>query len=237
MAKLLVVEDDMDIAQGLAEFLEPKGHILDFAYTGTQAMNLLSDEVYDLILLDLNLPMASGYEVCRSLVSHDKAQLASTPVIIMSARSLEEDILKGFDSGAWDYLVKPFSFSELLARVNVNLSKSSSASTGTKRLSWNGLSLDCDTMTLNLGDTTMQLHQTGFDLFRLLIESAPNPVKTVHIQRKLWGDEIPDSDPLRANIYKIRKQCQQHFGQSLISTVKGVGYKLSIESDTVKTDS
>ena len=236
MAKLLVVEDDMDIAQGLAEFLQPRGHTLDFAYTGTQAMSLLSAEVYDLILLDLNLPMASGYDVCRSLVSHDKVQLASTPVIIMSARSLEEDILKGFESGAWDYLVKPFSFSELLARVNVNLSKLSAASTANKRLSWNGLGLDCDTMTLSHGEVTMQLHQTGFDLFRLLIETAPNPVKTIHIQHTLWGDEIPDSDPLRANIYKIRKQCQQHFGKSLIATVKGVGYKLSLDIDKSKSD-
>ena len=89
-------------------------------------------------------------------------------------------------------------------------------------------------MTLNLGSSSLQLHPVGFELFRLLIEYAPNPVKTSLIQHTLWQDKMPDSDPLRANVYKLRKQCLQHLGQSLIATVKGVGYQLSVESEATK---
>lgn len=233
MARILVVEDDMDIAQGVAEFLESKGHDLDFAYTGKQALTLLDSNSYQLVLLDINLPFVNGYDICRSLTSETLGQhLAKVPVIMMSARSHEQDILQGFQSGAWDYLKKPFSFSELSARIDVGLAKSTSISNTDKVIEFNGLGLDESTLVLNYQDATLQLHQIGFDILKLLISHAPNVVKTSAIHQRLWPDETPDSDPLRAHIYKLRKQLNVTFEQPFIETVKGVGYKLSITNNS-----
>ncbi|NRA70328.1 MAG: response regulator transcription factor [Gammaproteobacteria bacterium] len=220
MVNILIVEDDIDIAQGLAEFLEPKGYLLDFAYHGKQAINYLNKHHYDLVLLDVNLPFINGFDVCRSLLQ-DK--LARLPVIIMSARGTTEDILKGFDSGAWDYLVKPFSFAELSARISANLAKA--ISVPKKVLYFNGVELDESTMTFHFENKVMQLHQVGFDIVKTLLNVAPNVVKTKVLHHALWGDDTPDSDPLRAHIYKLRKKFSQDFGQSFITTIKGVGYR------------
>lgn len=219
MTNILIVEDDIDIAQGISEFLEPKGYQLDFAYHGKQALNLLSEQCYDLVLLDINLPFVDGFDVCRSLLQ-DK--LTKLPVIIMSARGDTDDILKGFDSGAWDYLVKPFSFAELSARIEVNLAKVTAEYRSVRQ--FNGVELDEDTMVLRFNNQSVQLHQVGFDIVKALIKSAPNVLKTRELHRILWGEDTPDSDPLRAHIYKMRKQFDQVFRQTFITTIKGVGY-------------
>jgi len=233
MAHILVVEDDMDIAQGLAEFLEPKGHTLDFAYTGRQALALLAEHSYHLVLLDINLPFVNGYEICRSLSEQSLGQhLAKVPVIMMSSRSHEQDVLQGFQSGAWDYLKKPFSFSELSARIEVGLIKSNAITQPSILIEYNGVSLDPDTQVLNYHGRDMQLHNIGFDLLKLLISQAPNVVKTNTIHQKLWAEDTPDSNPLRAHIYKLRKQLNTCFGQSFIETVKGIGYKFKVIDDS-----
>ena len=120
MARILIVEDDVDVAAGISGFLERRGHELDFAYSGRQALAQLSSNVYDIVLLDLNLPAVDGLEICRSLQDDE---LARIPVIITSARDTVDDVLTGFESGAWDYLAKPFSFAELGARIDVALAR------------------------------------------------------------------------------------------------------------------
>lgn len=227
MTNILIVEDDIDIAQGIAEFLEAKGYLLDFAYNGKQALSLLDEQSYDLVLLDINLPFVDGFDVCRSLL---KDKLAKLPVIIMSARGDTDDVLKGFDSGAWDYLVKPFSFAELSARITVNLAKASVPAK--ELLEFEGINLAEDTMTLGFEGQSVQLHQVGFDILKSLVRSAPNVVKTKTLHQTLWGEDTPDSDPLRAHVYKLRKQMKERFGQPFIATVKGIGYKLEIDNNS-----
>tara|TARA_R110001592_G_scaffold349774_1_gene645353 strand:- start:4829 stop:5503 length:675 start_codon:yes stop_codon:yes gene_type:complete len=223
MVNILIVEDDIDIAQGLAEYLEPKGYLLDFAYHGKQAINHLNEHRYDLVLLDVNLPFVNGFDVCRSLLQ-DK--LAKLPVIIMSARGTTDDILKGFDSGAWDYLVKPFSFAELSARISANLAKANHVNKAV--LGFSGVELNENTMTFNFKNQGMQLHQVGFDIIKALLNVAPDVVKTKALHQTLWGEDTPESDPLRAHIYKLRKQFSQVYGQSFITTIKGVGYRFDV---------
>ena len=228
MANILIVEDDIDIAQGLAEYLEPKGYLLDFAYHGKQALNYLNKHHYDLVLLDVNLPFINGFDVCRSLLQ-DK--LAKLPVIIMSARGSTDDILQGFNAGAWDYLVKPFSFAELSARIEVNLAKGNVLNNNASSksvLCFNGVKLDTNTMAFHFENQVMQLHQVGFDIVVALINVAPDVVKTKVLHQALWGEDTPDSDPLRAHIYKLRKQFNQLFGQAFIATIKGVGYRFEV---------
>lgn len=233
MASILIVEDDIDIAQGIAEFLEVKNHHLDFAYNGKQALSLLSQNHYQLVLLDLNLPFVDGFDVCRSMLSE---QLTHTPVIIMSARSDEQDIIKGFDSGAWDYLVKPFSLAELSARVTACLAKAKRTNAVKNETEYLSAKLNHDDVSLTYLNKTIQLHQVGFEILRLLMENAPSTVKTAQLHRTIWQQETPESDPLRANIYKLRKQLTQIFGQSFITTIRGVGYKFEVTPEQDRGD-
>ncbi|ASP37277.1 DNA-binding response regulator [Bacterioplanes sanyensis] len=230
MASILVVEDDIDIAQGIAEFLELKGHELDFAYTGKQALALLEQNTYQLVLLDINLPFVNGYDVCRQLSGEQLGQhLAKVPVIMMSARSHEQDLLDGFASGAWDYLKKPFSFAELSARIDVGLMKSAPQPTTKVAFSHAGAELDDTSLSFTYNNIQLQLHPIGYKILKLLLASAPNTVQSRNIHAHLWPHDTPESDPLRAHIYKLRKQLKQHFGQPFIETVKGVGYRFHID--------
>lgn len=223
MANILIVEDDIDIAHGLAEFLTPKGYQLDFAYNGKQAMHHLDQQNYDLVLLDINLPFVNGFDICHSLLQE---KLAKLPVIMMSARGTTEDILKGFESGAWDYLVKPFSFAELSARITVNLAKTNTINTPNH--SFNGVELDENTLLFHFKNQEIQLHQVGFDIVAALLNVAPDVLKTKELHQALWGEDTPDSDPLRAHIYKLRKKFNHVFGQTFITTVKGIGYRFEV---------
>lgn len=223
MANILVVEDDIDIAHGIAEFLTPKGYQLDFAYTGKQAMHHLDKQSYDLVLLDINLPFVDGFNVCRSLLQN---RLAKLPVIMMSARGTTDDILKGFESGAWDYLVKPFSFAELSARITVNLTKTNMNNTPNR--CFKGVELDENTLLFHFEKQELQLHQVGFDIVAALLNVAPDVLKTKELHQALWGEDTPDSDPLRAHIYKLRKQFSSVFGQKFITTIKGIGYRFEV---------
>lgn len=225
MANILVVEDDIDIAKGIGEFLEVLGHKLDFAYTGSQAQTLISQSRYDLILLDINLPHISGYEICKGLLGD---HLASLPVIMMSANQNDEDVLKGFQAGAWDYLRKPFTLAELNARIKVALSRVSSISSFTHCVQ--EFCLDINSKTLNHSDgRSMQLHTIGFVLLKMMMESSPKAVQSSHLIDALWPDDTPQSNPLRANVYALRKQLKANFNQELVHTVKGVGYKFDVE--------
>ena len=224
MASILIVEDDVDIARGIAEYLEAKGYQLDFAYNGKQAIEHIENETYELILLDLNLPVLDGLSVCRSLMTN---KLARIPVIIMLARGETDDILSGFQSGAWDYLVKPFSFAELNARIEVGLAKTQQTEAETKH--YQDIILDKNTLSMTYKNRHLQLHQVGFDVIWLLVCHAPNVVKTQLIQQKLWGERRPDSDPLRAHIYKLRKQLSTKFQHDFIEMVKGVGYRINVQ--------
>ena len=227
MAIILVVEDDIDIAKGIGEYIETLGHDLDFAYTGSQAQNMLRENDYDLILLDINLPHVNGYDICRGLLGE---QLASLPVIMMSANQTEQEVLKGFQSGAWDYLKKPFSFAELNARITVALSRVS-LTTASNCLTTNvkQFSLDSKTKTLiHSSGNLIQLHSIGFTLLKIMMENSPKAVQSSRLIDEIWPNEPPQSNPLRANIYALRKQLKQAFKQELIHNIKGVGYKFDV---------
>lgn len=221
MANILVVEDDIDIAKGIGEYVETLGHELDFAYNGKQAQAMLGENDYDLVLLDINLPQVNGYDVCKGLLGE---QLTTLPVIMMSANQSEQDVLKGFQSGAWDYLKKPFSYAELNARITVSLSRVSADVS--YKIKVKEFSLNTKSKTLShINGTTIQLHSIGFSLLKIMMECSPNTVQSSQLIDTVWPDEPPQSNPLRANIYALRKQLKHTFNLELVHNVKGVGYK------------
>jgi len=233
MASILIVEDDFDIAEGIAEYLQRQGHQLDFAYNGRQATQRLAEDPYDLVLLDINLPYVDGYDVCQTLIEGKPGEnLSRVPVIMMSARDKEQDILNGFYSGAWDYLIKPFSFAELAARVNVSLKKANTQLNAPSYVELNGLKLDVNGASIQFDGKTDVLFSAGVTILQLLMKHAPATVKTAQFHQELWNGETPESDPLRAHIYKLRKQLKDRFGVDFIQTVKGVGYRLVLSEET-----
>lgn len=223
MTTILIVEDDIDISAEIGAHLESIGYITDFAYNAKQAKALLKSESYNMILLDLNLPFGSGLDICNSL---KQDELASVPVIIISANNDNEDIIKGFEVGAWDYMVKPFTLTELAARVKANLARNKNGHHSL--IQYKGISLNRRNLSCSFNGTQIQLHTVGFSILEILMLNAPNVVKNAVMISQIWPDYVPESEPLRTHMYKLRKSVKNEFGIELIYNLKGVGYYIDI---------
>jgi DNA-binding response OmpR family regulator len=217
---LLLVEDDIDIAAGIGDYLALRGIEVDFAYTASQARSRIQDARFDVLVLDVNLPDGDGFSLCREM----KQTLGlGTPVIFLTAQDRLEDKLTGFAVGAVDYVVKPFAPVELLARVRA-IASHIRATEGV-RLRVGGYSLDLQRCLLSYGDLHLQLHAIGFTIMRLLMQAYPGSIAREQLCDRLWPDAVPDSDPLRAHIHQLRRALDERFGRQPIATVRGVGYR------------
>lgn len=224
MTTILVIEDDMDISAEIGAHLESSGYVTDFAYNAKQAKALLDTLLYDMVLLDLNLPFGNGFDICNSL---KQGELTKVPVIIISANNDNEDIIRGFESGAWDYVVKPFSLSELAARVKANLARNTRNQHPI--VEYQNISLNRSNLSCSYNGKKIQLHTVGFSILETLVIDAPNVVKNAVIINQIWPEYVPNSEPLRAHMYKIRKLIKTEFGIELIYNLKGVGYYIDLE--------
>lgn len=226
---VLIIEDNPDIAANLGDFLEDHGHTVDFAGDGVTGLHLAVVNDFDAIVLDLQLPGMDGLDVCRKL--RDEAN-KDTPVLMLTARDRLEDKLAGFDTGADDYLVKPFALQEVEARLDV-LSRRGRHKTN-RVLQVGDLKFDQDTLTVHRGGLEIELNPIGLKLLRRLMESSPNVVTRAELEKEVWGEEMPDSDSLRVHIHSLRAQLDKPFGSKMIQTRHGIGYRL-MESDAVST--
>lgn len=223
---VLLVEDDRDLAANVGEFLESAGHRVDYATDGVLARRLCSENPYDAIVLDVGLPGASGLEVCRWLRREARR---STPVLMLTARDLEPDVLAGFDAGADDYLVKPFSLKVLAARL-VAIARRGRLAFGTLTVA--DLSLDVDTLEVHRHGSRLLLTPSGLRILELLMRASPAVVSREQLVELLWGDAQPASDAaLRAHIHLLRQAIDPPGLPRLLQTVHGVGYRLAPESD------
>lgn len=222
--RLLLVEDDVDVAAGIGEYLDRHGVAVDFAYSAAQARARLEAQPFDLAVLDANLPDQNGMALCRSL--KNEGGLGS-PVLFLTARDSLDDKLAAFEAGAVDYMVKPFAPAELLARVRAITTHA--AHSGGVQLRVGRYALDSRHHLLKRDGDSLALHATGFVLMRELMEASPGFVPRRILCERLWQGEPPDSDPLRMHVYQLRKHCLSAFGAPLIATVRGVGYRFSEE--------
>lgn len=218
---ILVIEDNALLAQNLADCLEGEGHSTDFAADGRLGLQLVLEHHYDLVILDLTLPGLDGLELCRRM----RAQVARhVPVLMLTARDTLQDKLAGFDSGADDYLVKPFALEELLARCNA-LSRRHSLSQD-HVLKVGMLRIDRQAQTVTRGAEPVKLSQTGYQILLALAEAHPRVLTRSELVWTLWGDAPPDSDALRTHLYLLRQGLDKPFGTAMLVTVHGVGFKL-----------
>lgn len=225
-ATILLVEDHDDLAATVGAFLEDSGFAMDYAADGSIALNLLEDNHYDIIVLDLMLPKVDGMKVCKKL--RDRGD--STPILMLTARDQLEDKLEGFDSGADDYLVKPFDMEELSARVNALIRRArGEVSDGAIRIG--DLVFDPRTMRVERDNKRLNLSPTSIRILRILMRESPRLVSREQLENELWGDMLPDSDTLRSHMYNLRKSIDRPFETKLLHTVQGMGFKLAHPDD------
>ena len=223
---ILMVEDHYELASTLCEFLEEHGFVVDHARNLDAARHLLKQRPYHVLLLDINLPDGSGYDLCEWLRQQESMDI---PVLMLTARDTLDDKLKGFKSGTDDYLVKPFDFNELVMRVKA-LIKRSLGEVSNRELKISDLILDPARQYVSRADQTIELPPIQFKLLKLLMRHAPNVLTKQEIMMELWGDEEPESDALRSHIYNLRKMIDKPFEQKLIQTVSGVGLRIYTET-------
>ncbi len=219
--QILLIEDNLDLSANVGEFLESRGHVVDYARDGTKGLELAATDVYDAVILDLGLPGLDGVSLCRRL--RDKAT-RDVPVLMLTARDTEADMLRGFEAGADDYLTKPFSLLELLARLTAVVRRTMRP-LGVLQVA--DLTFDLRTRIIRRGERTIGLAQKGMRILEHLMRASPGVVTREQLERTIWGDSPPDSDAaLRVHIYAIRNAVDMEGEQKLLHTLHGTGYRL-----------
>ena len=219
--RVLVIEDNTDIATLLVDFFTDRGHIADYAHDGLTGLHLAASEEHDVIILDLALPGLDGLELCKQLRSVKRSDV---PVLMLTARDTLDDKLTGFAAGADDYLVKPFELLEVYARVQALWRRSKLGSRS--RLLVADLSLDAETRDVKRGEVPLQLNPVPFKILQLLMENTHRVVSRREIEAHIWGHEPTDSDALRTHISALRNVIDKPFDEKLLHTVHGIGYRL-----------
>ena len=223
--RILIVEDNPDILANLYGFLEPKGYTLDSARNGYGGLALASENTYDVIVLDVMLPGLSGLELCQKLRSE---LMSTTPVLMLTARDALHDKVAGFDSGADDYLVKPFSLVELDVRLKALARRAGGQHAISRELRFGPLVFDPDQQEAARDGVKVALTKTGYVLLRCLMAAAPRIVPREALEQAVWGEDRPESDALRTHIHALRQAIDKPFAFPMVHTIAGVGYKLAL---------
>lgn len=220
---ILLVEDDASLAVNIGDFLTHAGHVVDFASTGQIALNLATanDANHDVCVLDLMLPDMDGLAVARSLRSLPHLQL---PILMLTARDTVDDKLAGFAEGADDYLVKPFSLHELLARLRV-LHRHKHGASAQHILQVADLRFDTQQQQVQRAGKTVELRPAPRKVLGYLMANTHRVVSKTELSQLLWADDTPDSDALRVYLHQLRKQIDDDHTVNLIHTIRGEGYR------------
>ncbi|MGF1800185.1 response regulator transcription factor [Vibrio gigantis] len=217
--QLLLVEDDLDLATAVIDYLDLEDIRCDHAANGLAGLNLIETNRYDAVILDLNLPKMNGLQVCENL----RAQGIDTPVLMLTARDTLDDKLTGFSKGADDYLIKPFAMEELIVRAQV-LAKRRSGQVS--RLSVSDLEIDLKQHQAYRANLPLKLSPTALKILEVLMRSSPNPVSRETIIQGVWGDDQPDSNSLKVHIFNLRKQVDAEQDNKLLHTIAGKGFAI-----------
>ena len=222
--RVLVVEDEPAQREVLAYNLEAEGFAVSRAENGEEALVLVDEVAPDVIVLDWMMPNLSGIEVCRRLKI--KSETRSIPIIMLSARSEEVDRVRGLETGADDYVIKPYSVIELMARVRSQLRRVRPAATG-ERLEYDDIVLDSVSHRVNRGKDELRLGPTEFRLLSTFMEKPGRVFSREQLLDRVWGRDIyVDTRTVDVHIGRLRKALTQHGGSDPLRTVRGAGYAL-----------
>ncbi|MBG9791444.1 PhoP family transcriptional regulator [Paenibacillus dendritiformis] len=225
--KILVVEDDCDILNLITRYLQKQNYCVHSAFNGKEALELFASNDYQLIILDLMLPEINGYELIE-IIRKQK----NVPVLILSAKTDEIDKIEALDLGADDYITKPFTVGELLARVNAQIRRfvlfNSSNQTTNNILKFKDLRLNVDTFEASKDDISISLSVKEFEILRLFIENPNKIFSKPQIYREIWKDDYyGDDNVIMVQINRLRSKIEDNpSNPTYIQTVWGIGYKL-----------
>lgn len=220
--QILIIEDNPDILANLYGYLEPLGYTLDSARNGFAGLARAAEGHYDVIVLDVMLPGVDGLELCEKLRKELKR---ATPVLMLTARDTLQDKVAGLEAGADDYLVKPFSFIELDARLKALVRRAQSNHLDTV-LKLGPLRFDVATFEITRDGRRLELTPTGYRLLKALMRVAPRVLTREALESEVWGDDPPDSNALRTHIHALRQVLDKPFTSPMLMTVQSVGYRL-----------
>ncbi|MCR9107929.1 phosphate regulon transcriptional regulator PhoB [Marivita sp. XM-24bin2] len=221
---VLVVEDEPAQREVLGYNLEAEGFRVAKAENGEEALLLVAEEQPDIIVLDWMLPNVSGIEVCRQLKTRPETR--SVPIIMLSARSEEVDKVRGLETGADDYVIKPYSVLELMARVRAQLRRTRPAAAG-QRLEYDDIVLDAETHRVTRGGTEIKLGPTEFRLLSTLMEKPGRVWSREQLLDRVWGRDIyVDTRTVDVHVGRLRKSLTGTGGADPLRTVRGAGYSL-----------
>ncbi len=218
---ILLIDNNTELAGSLADFLEEYGYELDFAYSGASGVELVCQNHYDAIILDVSMPGIDGFKTCEIIRNtlHNPVS-----ILFLTARDTLEDKITGYQAGADDYLVKPFAPIELHYRLQALLKRGQRDDIDPQQIG--ELLIDHYKRIVQRQGQIITLNSTQFNLLKLLARHAPKPVSRAQLERVIWQQNIPDSEALRTHIYRLRQAVDHPFSRPLIETVYGQGYRL-----------
>ncbi len=220
--RMLLIEKDYDLAENIMDFMESRHCTVDFVISGKQAIFLLKDNVYDVIVLNVNLRRMSGLEICSNIRQILRLRI---PLIILTNGIDMSDVLNGLRCGADDYIAKPFKPEELFVRIRAVLERQ-------KRQSFSDifrvgdLTLNPEKGIVKRGEQNIRLSSVCFRILLRLVEKSPGFVSREELEYDLWRDQPPLTNALKAHFWTLRTRVDKPFNKQLLYTIRGRGYKI-----------
>jgi len=223
--RILIVEDDKGVSRFIKKGLSEEGFGVDAVFDGEEGLYMASTDVYDLIILDIMLPELNGFEILKGI----RKKGVSAPVLFLTAKGEKEDIVHGLGLGADDYLVKPFAFAELLARIKAVLRRGQK-DVEMSKLCVGDLTLNLIDRTVSRSGNNIELATKEFALLEYLMRNPGQALTRTMILDKVWGyDFDTSSNIIDVHINRLRNKIDKGFDSTLIHTIKGVGYALKVK--------
>jgi two-component system OmpR family response regulator len=225
--RVLVIEDDKAVADFVRTGLIELGYTVDAVHDGRDGLFQASSETYDAIIVDMMLPTVDGLTILNAL----RASKISTPILVLSAKSKVQDRVQGLRAGADDYLVKPFAFEELVARLEVIVSRRGAGDERVTSLSAYDLEMDLLARSVTRGGKAIELHATEFKLLEYLLRHKGQVVTRTMILENVWDYNFdPQTNIIDVHISRLRQKIDKGHDKAIIATVRGAGYKVPAES-------
>ncbi|ARR48983.1 response regulator transcription factor [Photobacterium damselae subsp. damselae] len=219
--KVLIVDDNHNITETIADYLELEGMTIDCAYHGEAALNLVKENHYDVIIMDIMMPKLDGINAVKKL---RQEQFCNTPILFLTAKDQLEDKIAAFKAGGDDYLLKPFAMEELCLRLYALSNRGPRQDIG--ELKFADITINTRTDEVKRAGTEIKLSRIQLKILKLLMRQAPSIVSRQEVIESIWGDETPSSDALRSHIYGLRNALDKGFETSRLETIHGQGYRI-----------
>ena len=218
--RILLVDDDRELAEYVRKGLEEENHAVTVCFDGSSGLRAAELAAFDIVVLDVMMPFLDGFEVARRL----RRQNVRTPILLLTARDAPEDVVRGLDAGADDYLTKPFSFEVLLARIRARTRAPDARQASTLRYA--DLVLDLGTREVRRGGGLIRLTRTEFSILECLMRSAGRIVTRDQLIETVWGDREVSDNNLEVFVRYLREKVHLRDRKKLIQTERGIGYSL-----------